>query len=85
MTKMAGLPSCHCPRSHASGLKWLFPGQTVHPLGPRTMEHLDTYLAADGIELPAGVLDRTDQIVPLAATVNVAEVYHRYMPGIFSP
>ena len=34
---------------------------------------LDSYLAADGIELPASVLDRIDEIVPPAVTINVAD------------
>jgi aryl-alcohol dehydrogenase-like predicted oxidoreductase len=42
-------------------------------IGPRTMEHLDGYLAADGIELSAEVLDRIDEIVPPGVTVNVAD------------
>jgi hypothetical protein len=42
-------------------------------IGPRTMEHLDSYLAADGIDLPGDLLDRTDQIVPPAVTINVAD------------
>jgi len=37
------------------------------------MEHLDSYLAADGIELSTDVLDRIDQIVPPAVTINVAD------------
>jgi hypothetical protein len=31
------------------------------------MEHLDGYLAADGIELSSDVLDRIDEIVPFVA------------------
>jgi aryl-alcohol dehydrogenase-like predicted oxidoreductase len=52
---------------------------TRHPavasaiIGPRTMEHLDTYLAADGIALSDDVLDRIDQIVPPGVTINVAD------------
>jgi aryl-alcohol dehydrogenase-like predicted oxidoreductase len=42
-------------------------------IGPRTMEHLDGYLAADGVTLSTDVLDRIDQIVPPAATINVAD------------
>jgi aryl-alcohol dehydrogenase-like predicted oxidoreductase len=42
-------------------------------IGPRTMEHLDGYLGADGIELPADVLDRIDDIVPPGVTINVAD------------
>ena len=37
------------------------------------MEHVDSYLAADGIELPSDLLDRIDQIVPPAVTINVAD------------
>jgi aryl-alcohol dehydrogenase-like predicted oxidoreductase len=49
------------------------PAVTSAIIGPRTMEHLDDYLAADGIELPSDVLDRIDQIVPPAVTINVAD------------
>ena len=49
------------------------PAVTSAIIGPRTMEHLDSYLAADGIELPADLLDRIDQIVPPAVTINVAD------------
>jgi aryl-alcohol dehydrogenase-like predicted oxidoreductase len=49
------------------------PAVTSAIIGPRTMEHLDGYLAADGIELSAGVLDRIDEIVPPGVTVNVSD------------
>jgi aryl-alcohol dehydrogenase-like predicted oxidoreductase len=49
------------------------PAVTSAIIGPRTAEHLDSYLAADGIDLSADVLDRIDQIVPPAVTVNVAD------------
>jgi aryl-alcohol dehydrogenase-like predicted oxidoreductase len=49
------------------------PAVTSAIIGPRTMEHLDGYLAADGIELPADMLDRIDQIVPPGVTINVAD------------
>ena len=49
------------------------PAVTSAIIGPRTMEHLDAYLAADGIELSADLLDRIDQIVPPAVTINVAD------------
>ena len=42
-------------------------------IGPRTMEHLEAYLAADGIELSTDLLDRIDQIVPPGVTVNLAD------------
>jgi aryl-alcohol dehydrogenase-like predicted oxidoreductase len=49
------------------------PAVTSAIIGPRTLEHLEGYLAADGIELSADVLDRIDEIVPPAVTINVAD------------
>jgi aryl-alcohol dehydrogenase-like predicted oxidoreductase len=49
------------------------PAVTSSIIGPRTMEHLDGYLAADGIELSDDVLDRIDEIVPPGVTLNVAD------------
>ena len=49
------------------------PAVTSAIIGPRTMEHLDSYLAADGIDLPSDVLDRIDQFVPPTVTINVAD------------
>src|SRR5215831_8218788 len=49
------------------------PAVTSAIIGPRTMEHLDSYLAADGIRLSGDTLDRIDEIVPPAATVDVAD------------
>jgi aryl-alcohol dehydrogenase-like predicted oxidoreductase len=49
------------------------PAVTSAIIGPRTMEHLDGYLATDGIELSADVLDRIDEIVPPGVTINVAD------------
>jgi hypothetical protein len=37
------------------------------------MEHLDSYLAADGIELTTDVLDRIDKIVPPGVTIDIAD------------
>jgi aryl-alcohol dehydrogenase-like predicted oxidoreductase len=47
------------------------PAVTSAIIGPRTMEHLEGYLAADGTELPADVLDRIDEIVSPGVTINV--------------
>ena len=49
------------------------PAVTSAIIGPRTMEHLDTYLAADGIELSSDLLDSIDQLVPPGVTINVAD------------
>ena len=40
------------------------PAVTSAIVGPRTMDHLESYLLADGVELSAEVLDRIDAIVP---------------------
>jgi len=37
------------------------------------MDHLDGYLAADGVELTHDVLDRIDQVVRPGDTVGVAD------------
>jgi aryl-alcohol dehydrogenase-like predicted oxidoreductase len=57
----------------AVGFAIRHPAVTSAIIGPRTMEHLDAYLAADGIELSSDLLDRIDQIVPPAGTINVAD------------
>jgi aryl-alcohol dehydrogenase-like predicted oxidoreductase len=49
------------------------PAVTSAIIGPRTTEHLDAYLAADGIDLSGDLLDRIDQIVPPGVTINVAD------------
>src|ERR1700735_4022619 len=49
------------------------PAVTSAIIGPRTMEHLDSYLAADGIELTTDVLDRIDKIVPPGVTIDIAD------------
>jgi aryl-alcohol dehydrogenase-like predicted oxidoreductase len=57
----------------AVGFAIRHPAVTSAIIGPRTMEHLDGYLAADGIELSTDVLDRIDRIVPPAVTIDVAD------------
>jgi aryl-alcohol dehydrogenase-like predicted oxidoreductase len=49
------------------------PAVTSTIIGPRTMDHLDAYLAADGIDLPSDVLDRIDEIVPPGVTIQVTD------------
>jgi aryl-alcohol dehydrogenase-like predicted oxidoreductase len=49
------------------------PAVTSAIIGPRTMEHLEGYLAADGIELSADVLDSIDRIVPPGVTISIAD------------
>ncbi|MFG1705692.1 aldo/keto reductase [Nonomuraea sp. M3C6] len=42
-------------------------------IGPRTMEHLDSQLAATEVRLTDDVLDRIDEIVPPGVTLNRAD------------
>lgn len=49
------------------------PAVTSTIIGPRTIDHLDSYLSADGIELSDYILDRIDAIVPPGVTINVVD------------
>jgi aryl-alcohol dehydrogenase-like predicted oxidoreductase len=49
------------------------PAITAPIIGPRTMEHLESQLAAADVVLSADVLDRVDEIVPPGVTINPAE------------
>jgi aryl-alcohol dehydrogenase-like predicted oxidoreductase len=49
------------------------PAVTSAIIGPRTMEHLESYLAAADTELSSDLLDRIDEIVPPGHTINVAD------------
>ena len=49
------------------------PAVTAAIIGPRTMEHLESQLAAAGVDLSDDVLDRIDAIVPPGVTINPAD------------
>jgi aryl-alcohol dehydrogenase-like predicted oxidoreductase len=49
------------------------PAVTAPIIGPRTMDHLESQLAAADIVLTDDVLDRIDEIVPPGATLNPAD------------
>jgi aryl-alcohol dehydrogenase-like predicted oxidoreductase len=49
------------------------PAVTSAIIGPRTVDHLDGYLAADGVDLSADMLDRIDAIVPPGVTISVSD------------
>ena len=49
------------------------PAVTSVIIGPRTMEHLESQLAAVDVELSDDVLDRIDEIVPPGTTINPAD------------
>jgi aryl-alcohol dehydrogenase-like predicted oxidoreductase len=61
------------------------PAVTSAIIGPRTMDHLDAYLAADGVELPADLLDRIDEIVPPGSAVDIADTYWQYGTTSLTP
>jgi aryl-alcohol dehydrogenase-like predicted oxidoreductase len=61
------------------------PAVTSAIIGPRTMEHLEGYLAADGIELSIELLDRIDQIVPPGVTINVADNMWEFGTSALTP
>jgi aryl-alcohol dehydrogenase-like predicted oxidoreductase len=46
------------------------PGITAPIIGPRTMDQLDSQLAAANVTLDDAVLDRIDEIVPPGTTIN---------------
>ena len=49
------------------------PAVTAPIIGPRTMEHLESQLAAADVVLPVDVLDRIDKIVPPGVNLNPAD------------
>jgi aryl-alcohol dehydrogenase-like predicted oxidoreductase len=49
------------------------PAVTAVIIGSRTMEHLESQLAAADVELPGDALDRIDEIVPPGTTINPAD------------
>jgi aryl-alcohol dehydrogenase-like predicted oxidoreductase len=49
------------------------PAVTAPIIGPRTMEHLESQLAAADVTLSADVLDRIDAIVPPGTNLNPAD------------
>jgi aryl-alcohol dehydrogenase-like predicted oxidoreductase len=49
------------------------PGVTSAIVGPRTMEQLESQLAAADIDLPDALLDRIDQVVPPGTNLNAAD------------
>jgi aryl-alcohol dehydrogenase-like predicted oxidoreductase len=51
------------------------PAVTAAIIGPRTMEHLESQLTAADIELTDDVLDRIDEIVPPAVTIDPGDVF----------
>ena len=54
------------------------PAVTAPIIGPRTIAHLDSALAALDVTLTDDVLDRIDEIVPPGHTFNAAQ--YRWTP-----
>src|SRR5215218_1435680 len=57
----------------AIGFAQSHPAITSPLIGPRTMEHLETQLAAADVVLTDDVLERIDEIVPPGTTINPAD------------
>jgi aryl-alcohol dehydrogenase-like predicted oxidoreductase len=49
------------------------PGITSAIIGPRTMEQLESQLAAADLDLPEALLDRIDVVVPPGSNINAAD------------
>jgi aryl-alcohol dehydrogenase-like predicted oxidoreductase len=49
------------------------PAVTAPIIGPRTMEHLESQLAATDVVLDAALLDRIDELVPPGTNLNAAD------------
>ncbi|WP_063729564.1 aldo/keto reductase [Streptomyces sp. RTd22] len=60
LAEEAGLPLIHLALAFASH----HPAVSSVIIGPRTREHLDTYLGASDVTLTTDILDRIDEIVP---------------------
>jgi len=56
----------------AMALAWVInhPAVTAAIIGPRTIEHLESHLAALEVSLEGSLLDRIDEIVPPGVTLN---------------
>jgi aryl-alcohol dehydrogenase-like predicted oxidoreductase len=50
------------------------PAVTCAIVGPRTIEHLESYLCADEVVLDSSTLDRIDEIVPPGTIVDAADL-----------
>jgi aryl-alcohol dehydrogenase-like predicted oxidoreductase len=57
----------------ALGFVLSHPAVTSAIIGPRTLEHLESQLGAPADGLPAGLLDRIDEIVPPGVNLNLAD------------
>ena len=57
----------------ALGFVLTHPAVTAAIIGPRTMEQLESQLGATDVDLPAGVLDQIDAIVPPGTNLNPAD------------
>lgn len=57
----------------AIGFVLAHPAVTCPIIGPRTMEHLESQLAAADVRLEADVLDRIDEIVPPGTDLSAAD------------
>jgi aryl-alcohol dehydrogenase-like predicted oxidoreductase len=76
----AGLSMIHM----ALGFVLTHPAVTAAIIGPRTMEQLESQLGATDVDLPSGVLDQIDAIVPPGINLNPADAGYT-PPGLAEP
>jgi hypothetical protein len=67
--------SAHVNRQRLESLRQLVRHRAVSwaIIGPRTMDHLETDLAADDTDVSCDLLDRIDEIAPPGNTVRLAD------------
>ncbi|HEY2278545.1 MAG TPA: aldo/keto reductase [Streptosporangiaceae bacterium] len=80
VAEQAGLKLTHLAIAFAIA----HPGVTSVILGPRTMEHLDDYLAGADVVLTDDVLDQIDAIVPPGTDIGQLDMAYR-PPAIIRP
>ena len=80
MAEQAGLKLTHLAIAFAIA----HPGVTSAILGPRTMEHLDDYLAGADVVLTDDVLDQLDAIVPPGTDIGRLDMAYN-PPAIVNP
>jgi aryl-alcohol dehydrogenase-like predicted oxidoreductase len=68
----------------ALGFVTTHPGVTSALIGPRTLAHLESQLAAADTVLPADVLDTIDEIVAPGTDLAAAEK-HAVVPALTDP
>ena len=73
VASLAGVSVEYYRRLERGNVSGVSEGVTAPIIGPRTMEHLESQLAAADVGLDAALLDRIDELVPPGTNVNPAD------------